>query len=191
MTAHGNPTPSRFPHSEVKPSSSASQSKPLTPSKSAPDSSTISASQASVFLKLGITGPRRPVDDVIDQLRKDRSGQWLTGALQGGPIAALGSASGGASAADLLANGKATLEQCSAIKEKSKKIVKHAVSPQERLGGIAGYFISIAAGLRHHDVLLTTHDREELAGILLDLAEVAPEPYATLLSEAALAHSGE
>ena len=186
MTAHSNPTPSRSSHAEVKPApSKPSASTPV------PDSSSISASQASVFLKLGITGPRRPVDDVIDHLRKDRTGQWLSSALQAGPMTAVGSAAGGASAAELLASGKATLEQCSAIKEKSKKIVKNAISPQERLGGIAGYFISIAAGLRHHDVLLTTHDRDELAGILLDLAEVAPEPFATLLSEAALAHSGE
>jgi hypothetical protein len=182
------------------------------PESRIPESEHMTTATASVFLRLGMSGPRRPVDDLIDRLRQPDGGAWLIKALENGSLNGLGSA------ASLLGQGEITIEQCVKVKERSKAMVasdRHsreggnpeaARVPQgpdarlrghdetghdARLAGIAGYFLSIAAGLRFHDVLLTTRERTKLAETWLDLAEVAPEPFSTLLSEAALAHQVE
>ena len=148
--------------------------------KAAPDSGMLSAEHASVFLKLGIAGPRRPIDDLIDEINRDATGHRLTQLLEAGPFRGMGSAE------RLLLEGESSLEEWSEIKERSKLIAKQAATADERLAGMAGYFVSIAAALHHHQVLLTTRDRETLEPSLLDLADACQEPFKALLSSAAL-----
>jgi hypothetical protein len=150
------------------------------PANTPQDSEHLTVEKATVFLRLGLEGPRRPVDDLIDRLRRSSGGSWLNDALQAGPLKGQGSAS------ELLIDGKATIAQLIAIKDRSKALVKEAVAGELRLAGIAGYFLSIAAGLQHHGKLITTRDHDQLAEILLDLAEAAPEPFKGLLSHAAV-----
>jgi hypothetical protein len=140
----------------------------------------MSMEKASLFLRLGMSAPRRPVDDLIDRLRKPDGGRWLARALEDGPMRGMGSPT------DLLVNGKATVQECMLIKDHSKVFVRKATESDAKMAGIAGYFLAIAAGLRHHGVLLTTRERAGLRDILLDLSEALAEPYRDLVSHAAL-----
>jgi hypothetical protein len=150
------------------------------PASPDPDSERLTTAQATLLLKMGIMKPRRLVDDLIDRLRQPGGSAWLNRALESGPLRDRGSP------AELFIEGKATLDQCGDIKEGSKHILRQATTSEERLGGIAGYLLSIAAALKHHQALLTSRERSDLNEILLDLAEAAPEPFARLLSEATL-----
>ncbi|MCI0365895.1 MAG: hypothetical protein L0Y44_00035 [Phycisphaerales bacterium] len=140
----------------------------------------MSMEKASLFLRLGMSAPRRPVDDLIDRLNQPDGKRWLPGALEDGPMRGMGTP------LDLLVNGKATVQQCMLIKDHSKVFVRKAMDNEAKMAGIAGYFLAIAAGLRHHGVLLTARERAGLRDILLDLAEALAEPYRALVSQAAL-----
>lgn len=136
--------------------------------------------KASLFLRLGMSAPRRPVDDLIDRLKKGDGASWLPVALENGPMRGMGSP------VEMLVQGKATAQQCGVIKDHSKVFVRKAVDTDARVAGIAGYFLAIAAGLKHHGLLITTRERAGLRDILLDLAEALPKPYSELVSQAAL-----
>ena len=148
------------------------------------DGSPLALSTASKLMRLGISRSRRPVDDLIDRLRQPDAAAWLDTALRSGPIP-----DDGAPAA-LLVEGAATTGDLEAIKERSKALLRTAGAGSQRLPGIAGYFLSIAAALRHHGVLITARSRDELDPVLLDLAEAAPAPYGEMLSAATLADDG-
>jgi hypothetical protein len=148
-------------------------------------STKLTSEQASTLLKLGLAGPRRPVDDLIDRLTKPDAADWLFAALEAGPVRGMGSPS------SLLAHGKATLAQLESIKERSKAALKAGIDSDMRLAGIAGYFLALAAGLFHHHKLIGGRERTELNAVMLDLASVAPEPFSRLLSEAAFVRTGE
>ena len=144
--------------------------------QSDPPNEPLTLHQATKLMKLGMIGPRRPADELIDCLARDRHGvAWLEKILEDGPLRDLGNAR------PLLADGDATVEQLIEIKNRSKRLLKEASSVEERLGGVAGYFLSIAAGLRHHHARIGGKGRLELDQVMLDLAEFAPEPYSSLL----------
>ena len=135
---------------------------------------------ATQLLRLGLTGPRRPVDDLIDRLGEPDGANWLIEALDQGVLAGLGSAVG------QLAEGEATVEQLAEIKERSQSQLRTGLDRDSRLAGIAGYFLTLAAGLRHHGHALSSRSRDDLDPVLLDLATVAPSPFSELLSDATL-----
>jgi hypothetical protein len=138
----------------------------------------LSAEQASTLLRLGLRGLRRPVDDLIERLRAGAGLEWLERALA--------RVLGGASPAAALAGGGADVAELTAIKEHCKAILRDSRDTEERLAAIAGYFLSIAAGLAHHGARIGGHGRDDLNEILLDLADVAPGPYSSLLATAAI-----
>jgi hypothetical protein len=134
---------------------------------------------ASRLLRMGLSGPRRPVDDLIDRLRRPDGSPWLTSAL----AAALAP---GESPRELLIDGGGSLERLRAIKERGKAMLQSFTTPQERLSGLACYFMSIAAALRHHRTPIGGRDDDELRSALLDLAESAPPPWDDLVAQATL-----
>ncbi len=151
---------------------------------SAGDRPSLALSTASKLMRLGFSRPRRPVDDLIDRLRQPDAAAWMDEALRSGPIA-----DDGAPVA-LLVEGTATAEDLAVIKERSKTLLHTSGTGSQRLAGVAGYFLSIAAALRHHGVLITARSRDEVDPVLLDLAEAAPAPYGDMLSAATLAETG-
>ncbi len=148
------------------------------------EGSPLALNTASKLMRLGISRSRRPVDDLIDRLREPDAAEWLDTALRSGPIP-----DDGAPVA-LLVEGTATAEDLVSLTERSKALLRTAGAGSQRLPGVAGYFLSIAAALRHHGVLITDRSRDELDPVLLDLAEAAPAPYGDMLSAATLAETG-
>jgi hypothetical protein len=140
----------------------------------------VDAGTASTLLRLGLD-QRRPVDRLIRRLSATDGAAWLDSALGWGPM------QGMASPRDVLLGGGADLDLLKRIKERGKAIVKSAVSNDEQVAGLAGYFFAVAAALRWHGTLIANRAPGEVAEILLDVAAVAPQPYQDLLSQAAMA----
>jgi hypothetical protein len=144
-----------------------------------PDPDPLTIDVASTLLQLGLDGPRRPVHGLLDRLSEAGGAAWLESALSR-VCEDLGTPR------ELLVEGRASLEQLTTIKDRSKRLLRHADDGEASLAGVAGYFLSIAAGLRHHGALIGSRGRSELDGILLDIASVAPSPYSEMLSDATL-----
>lgn len=131
------------------------------------------------LLRLGLTEASRPVDDVIERLRRRDGAEWMLQALSSGPLAieepAATPSLGAMPAAQLLA-----------CKEACKTLLHHATEVDARQHAILNYFICVAAALIQHRQRICSKGREELDPILLDLAEAAPAPWGDWLGSAAL-----
>ena len=147
--------------------------------------SNLGRAELSRFMQMGLIGPRRSVDELVDHLARDNAHTWLARMLKVRPIAAFGSPR------QQLYKGCATLEQLTTIKQESKELRKRARDQDTRLCAILAYFLSIAAALVHHGALISSRTRGEIDPILLDLAEVMPRPWSNLLGRAALVNYGD
>lgn len=132
------------------------------------------------LLQLGLAGPRRPVDALVDRLSMPDGASWFTQSLQRHPLKNIGDAEA------TLVHGRADLVALERLKEASKRLLHDAINENDRLTGLAGYFLAVAAALRHHNRIICSRSAEELHSVMLDLAAVAPAPWSDLLSAAAL-----
>jgi hypothetical protein len=150
---------------------------PANPSPEGSRSPALPLETATRLLRLGLSEPRRPVDDLIDRLGAADGATWLEGALER-VLGDLGSAR------EQLVEGRATIAQLASVKEHSQTLLRAGPDADSRLAGIAGYFLALAAALRHHGHALSSRGRDELDAVLLDLATAAPSPFSELLSGA-------
>jgi hypothetical protein len=148
-----------------------------------PEHDEMSPDLTSSLLRLGLSRAPRPVDDVIERLAATDASDWLYAALS----TVVGD--GGDPHATFV-DGEGDVKELRAIKERSKRLLSQAHNHDMRITGIAGYFISIAAGLHHHGKQIGGRSREELNPILLDLAAAAPAPYDFLLADATMVQTG-
>ncbi len=142
------------------------------------DFSNLGASDASRLLELGLSGPKRPIDGLIDRLCQPDASLWLEKNLSSGPAGAFGDP------VLYLVEGKATLDQLIAIKQTSKSLLGAGPEDEANLAALTSYFFAVAAALVHHQTVICSRSRDEVNAALLDLAAVAAEPWATLLSHA-------
>jgi len=143
------------------------------------DLPSLTTSDASRLLALGLCGPRRPVDDLIDRLCLSDGSEWLARSLATGPAGAFGDP------VVYLVEGQATLDQLLAAKQSSKTLMS-AAGPA-RLTALASYLLTVAAGFVHYKTNICSRSQEEIDEVLLDLAAVTAEPWTTLLAAAATA----
>lgn len=149
----------------------------------APCGAELSIEQASRLLRIGIHGPARPVDELLDRLAGTDGSAWLSDALATGPAAAFGPPD------VTLARGNLTLEQLASIKQVSTRLVAQPASGTATLAAMAAYFFAVAAGLADFGTNLSSRPREDLEPILLDLASVTPDAWSDLFIRAAAALS--
>lgn len=140
----------------------------------------VGASETARLLRLGMTEPSRPVDELIARLRRPDGGEWLERSLAASPVCRLGPAK------TVLIDAGLTLEQFIGIKEDSKRLLSGARDADTRLRAMLGYFFAVAGALIHARRRICSKGRDELDPILLDLAEVAPEPWSGWLASAGL-----
>ena len=133
--------------------------------------------QASHLLRPGLNSGDRPVDGLITRLGQPDGGNWFHEQFE---QVFLGDH--GLSAA-VLCEGRTTVDQLDSLKDASKRAHQ---DPEQRLVGMAGYFLSAAAALAGHGVRITSRPMTDLEPVLLDLAEVLAEPWAGLCGRAAL-----
>lgn len=138
----------------------------------------ISIEQASRMLRMGLAEPVRPVDALLERLGRPDGSAWLSAALVAGPAAAFGHPE------ELMAGGKATLEQLRAIKQAGTRQASDE-SYGAHWPAMICYFFAIAAGLAHFGVNLSSRPPAELEAVLLDLAAVTPPVWSELFVRAA------
>lgn len=130
------------------------------------------------LFQLGLSGPRRPVDALIDRLGAPDAAAWLERTMDRAPrvgeLEPAGAVLGGADADTL-----------SRVKNTGKKLLADAGSEDQRLTGLALYFFAVASALAHHDTVICSRTRDELHAVLLDLAAACPEPWSDLCTKAA------
>lgn len=143
----------------------------------------LDSSSATRLLKLGISGPKRRVDPLIERLRSTAGKAWFAGMLKRPPFAGL------REPVEQLVQGRASLDEIVAFKDAGKQAVTTAPGADAELTGVAAYYLAIAAAMAHHNSLISSVNRPELDAVLLDLAEVLPSPWSELASRAALVKS--
>ena len=152
-----------------------------TPPPSGPMShSTPDRDATSRLLDLCLPEERRPVDDLIDRLRAPDGASWI-----GAAIATL--ARDDEPVDESIVEVPRDMPRLVAIKNTGSRLAGNRVDPEVRMTGIAIYFIAVAAALVHHRELISSRDREEIDGILVDLGDAMPEPWGDLMSRAAMA----
>ncbi|MBS0195891.1 MAG: hypothetical protein JSR77_03955 [Planctomycetes bacterium] len=136
--------------------------------------------QATSLLRMGLPGPRKAADDLVDQLEATDSGRWLDSLLRRSPFDELSNAH-----IALLA-GPADVSALNALKDRGKDIVKNPPTREAYLAGLAAYYAAIAAALVQHNQFITRQPRAELESVLQELASVAPGAWAELFTKAAM-----
>jgi hypothetical protein len=143
----------------------------------------LDATQTSQFLRLALVG-NRPVDRLIDRLRRPDGKKWFGQLLEMGPLGRLqGDVEG------CLVGGSVTLEDLLAVKDAGKAFYAEVRDPDQRLMGAATYFLVVAAAVLHHRELITSQSHADLDPIFFELSEVCPSPYADFFARAAVAAS--
>jgi len=130
--------------------------------------------QASRLLRVGLRGPARPVDRLLDRLAEPDGATWLDGVLSEGPLAVLVEPA----PSDL------TPDHLRALKEMGKTAAMRADTRDATLRAMVGYFFSIAAGLAQFGQNISSRSAEELDPILMDLAAVSPSGWSAIFERA-------
>jgi hypothetical protein len=137
----------------------------------------LSAAEAAQVLSLGLAGPRRPVDELLERLREPDGVAWLERAMQHEPEL---HRAADATAADR----PIPLDRLNDIKERSKERIAGAATVDEAMRGLAVYCTCVAAALAHHGTLISSQPREQWDLLLIDLTEGMPSPWRELLRAA-------
>lgn len=141
-------------------------------------STAIGAEQASRMLRLGIHGPPRPIDRLLDRLAADDGAAWLSEALSDESTARLASLPSVGEEHDV------TLEQLTAVKEACKSTALRTHAPDVSLRAMVGYFFSVAGALALFRTNISSRGNDELEPILIDLASVTPPDWSALFERA-------
>ena len=115
------------------------------------------------LLRMGLRGPGRPVDQLVELLEKVDAGGWLTSAL---------AAHESTANTEAYPEGSHTTEQLEALKEEAKRRGSGASADVTAAQATAAYFVAVAAALTEHGTKISSAPAEELRMILLDLASV-------------------
>lgn len=133
------------------------------------------------LLRLGIVGPRRNADRLLERLEAGDGAQWLARCLAGAPFTDIGDPTEG------LARGGANVEQLNALKDKGKRLMANDSNDADVALGLLAYFLSVAAGLVHHRAWLSSQPARAIGEILGEMASLTPTPWSELLGKAAYA----
>jgi hypothetical protein len=139
---------------------------------------TFTAAQAAGLLAEGLTGPRRPIDALLDRLYQPDGAAWLE--------AALGEVMSKPEVAELRSGG-CGLGRLIALKERAKTLIADAATERAALGALASYTLCVAAALAQHNAPISSRSMQEWMGVLTEFAGVAPPAWRAQLTSAAAA----
>lgn len=137
------------------------------------------ARTAITMLGLASTQSRRPVDELIRRLQQPDGRSWLDLAVPTCGRTPPDQING-------LLDGSLPLEQMIVHKDRCKKQVGSAPTMDHALASLAVYCLSVAAALTHHEVMISTQKREEWDELFIDLSEVVPSAWRSVLLKAAM-----
>lgn len=135
--------------------------------------------QTAGLLGLCVTRSRRPVDRLIDRLQEPDGQDWWRHAID-----SICSSLSGLGPEDLL-SGRTTVADLTSLVRACSEEAMTTKGAESQLRFTAGYFAAVAAGLAHHQKLISGRSRNEMEPALHELAELTPEPWAALFLQAA------
>ncbi len=127
------------------------------------------------LLKLGQSP--RPVDALIDRLSASDGHTWLGTNLE----RAFGAKCGPVT--EKLTDPSTPVDELVMLKDLSKQHGRRE-GDDAGLTAMAAYFLSVAAAVAHHGVLISSRSQTELTSVLEDLAVVVEPPFRELLLKA-------
>ena len=130
--------------------------------------------QAVRLLGLGLSKAPRPVERLINRLNEPEAEDWWSIAL-----------TTTLDTVEPLLDSATPVEQLAAFKDRCTCFARDAEDDEGWLQGMAGYFVSIAAALAHHDKRISTRSYSEISRTLADLAKVLADPWSGLFTRAA------
>ena len=136
-----------------------------------PDEPEVNGGMTSKLLRLGISGPSRPVDDLISRLEQPDGPEWFRRQFAEPALAVLADP-----------HGPGDLNALSAAKTVGKQLLSGPGSRDERLRGLLAYFLSIAAALQRFDSNISSRTIADIEPVLADLATAVPEPWQSVLA---------
>lgn len=140
--------------------------------------SVLSDEQATRLLSIGVRGPHRPVDELIECLGRDAGHAWFERVIE----TFLRQAA--ARPAEALLDGSITIDELQRAKSAAKRGMQQAIGPEEAAGATALYFCAVAAALAHHGERITSRPDEDLLPALADLAEAVPDRWRPVFERA-------
>lgn len=143
------------------------------------DEQPLTDEQATRLLSVGVRGPRRPVDELVECLGRDAGHEWFERVIEVSMRQAV------ARSADDLRDGLITTEELRLAKAAAKRGIRGAVGPEEAAGATALYFCAIASALAHHGERITSRPDDDLMPALTDLAEAVPERWRDMFEQSA------
>ena len=129
------------------------------------------------LLSLGLGGPSRPVARLLTRLAADDGRRWFESALARLPL-------GGANPRAFFLESRPGLDRLESLKSGSKRLANG--DDEDTLAGSLGYLLATAWAMDLHGRFISTRPTEEVAGALLDLAQILGEPWEATLARAAL-----
>jgi len=135
--------------------------------------------QAHELLSVAAAGRPRPVDRLIERLRRTDGGEWFEGVI-GRFTRGLGNAR-----EDALLEGRLSLEATARAKEQAKTLLAEAMSVDDELAATACYFITCAAARLHCGAKIYSDESGGVEAALVDLADALPRGWAELTRAAA------
>jgi len=139
----------------------------------------IDAEHASRLLRVGLRGPSRPVDRLLDRMAEPDGAAWLARILADRSLAVLSAATDDETWKTL------TPDDLVSLKEVKKTAAVRANSPEATLKALVGYFFSIALALAFFERNISSRGAEELSPALMDLASVTPPDWSSIFERAA------
>lgn len=130
------------------------------------------------FLELGLEGPKKPIDSLLDRLRAIHADAYFTDLL------AYGTETDIEQLRLLICQGRASLDEYKALKETSVRLFREYRDLKTHLSATAIYFTAIAAALAFHSRKITSQTPAELETAFLDLAATVPKPWDDLYIKA-------
>ena len=130
------------------------------------------------LLRIGLE-PTRPSDELIKRLSKADGEKWFAEVLEQARCRAIG-------LERILENDQPpSLADLRKMKSAAKECFRGQSDDDDaRLGGLAGYFLVLAAGLRDHDELLSRQERIVVAETFRELSVWVGEPWSDVLRAA-------
>lgn len=129
------------------------------------------------MFRLGLHAPSPMIGPLRERLQATGGERWFRESL-GDTL--------GMSWDDPAAPSKFTEAALIELKESCKTLVEEQADAETHLQAFVVYFAVLALGIRLHGRLLTRRPPDDVEAVLLDLAQLAPPPWAGLFSRTAL-----
>lgn len=148
-----------------------------TPAPSFAESGALQPDAVSRLLEMSLSSFRCWVEVLKDLLREPDGRAWLERALASGPVGKHGDP------VELLIEGRADKTLLQRMKSESKADFRSAGDDDDqRLGSLATYFLTLAAGLTHYDTMLSRQPDDDVLEVLTDLGDAFPAVWGELLA---------